>query len=311
MSKLFLGVDLGGTVVKIAVVDSKGKIIEQRAFSNNDHKPENVVKKISDHYKLISNRSHISGTGIGVAGDIDQDRGVVRFSPNLGWKDLPLKKMLAKHLPGPIRMDNDANAAAWGAYWLETKGLVKNMVCVTLGTGVGGGIICNGDIMIGATGSAGEIGHMTLDPAGPRCNCGNYGCIERYVGAKYLSDEVRERIKNGERSRITGIVKGDHALITPEIITIAAKAGDKLAINIWYQAGVRLGIMFASLINALNPEMIVLAGGVSRSGDLIMKPIKETVKKRAFKTPAGACKIVFAKNTQHLGVAGAALLSAR
>jgi glucokinase len=165
--------------------------------------------------------------------------------------------------------------------------------------------------MLGATGTAGEIGHMTLDPSGPRCKCGNFGCIERYVGAKYLSETVSERIKNGESTLITDLVNGDHSAITPEIITMAAKNGDKLAVNIWCQAGERLGIIFASLINALNPELIVLAGGVSKSGDLIMKPIKETVKKRAFKTPAGACKIVFARNTQHLGVAGAALLAAR
>jgi glucokinase len=311
MAKLYLGIDLGGTVVKLAIVDSKGNIIEQHAFDNSDHTPAVVVKQIVAHYKTFSHKLKLSGTGIGVAGDIDQDRGIVRFSPNLGWKNLKLKNMLAKYLPAPISMDNDANAAAWGAFWLETKGLVKNMVCVTLGTGVGGGIICNGDIMLGATGTAGEIGHMTFDPTGPRCNCGNYGCIERYVGAQYLSDTVRERILKGERSQITELVNTDYSAITPEIITIAAKNGDKLATSIWREAGERLGIMFASIINALNPEMIVLAGGVSKSGDLIMKPIKETVKKRAFKTPAQACKIVFARNTQHLGVTGAALLAAR
>ncbi len=311
MAKLFLGIDLGGTVVKLAVVDAKGSIVEQHTFSNCDHEPSVVVKKIIGHYQALAYKGKLSGTGIGVAGDIDQKKGIVRFSPNLGWKNLQLKKMLEKHLPLPISMDNDANAAAWGAFWLETKGKVKNMICITLGTGVGGGVICNGNIMLGATGTAGEIGHMTFDPDGPRCNCGNNGCIERYVGAQYLADNVRERIAKGEHSQMSELVKGEHAAITPEIITIAAKNGDKLATSIWYEAGERLGIVFASLINALNPEMIVLAGGVSKSGDLIMKPIKETVKKRAFNTAAKACKIVFARNTQHLGVAGAALLAAR
>jgi len=311
MHRYYLGIDLGGTVIKIDIVSNNGHIVEQLAFNNDDHCPETVVSKIASHYKALTAKLSLSGTGIGVAGDIDQTNGIVRFSPNLGWKNLPLRKMLEKHLPHPIKMDNDANAAAWGAYWLESKASVKNMVCVTLGTGVGGGIICCGDLLHGATGTAGEIGHMTLDPEGPRCNCGNNGCIERYVGAQYLCDNARERILRGEKSHISALVNGDFSAITPEIITIAAKGGDELAKDIWRDAGVRLGIMFASIINALNPEMIVLAGGVSKSGGLIMKPIKDTVRKRAFKTPAEACKIVFARNTQQLGVAGAALLAAR
>jgi glucokinase len=311
MTKLYLGVDLGGTEVKLAIVDEKGKICKESVFPNNySSAPKDVIAEIIARARKLEAFKKLSGTGVGVAGDIDQINGVVRFSPNLeAWKNVPLKAMLEKELPGPVVVDNDANAAALGAYWLDAKGKANNLICITLGTGVGGGIICNGTLHRGATGTAGEIGHMTLDPNGPRCKCGNMGCIERYLGARYLSVEAMEQVKMGKSKIIPRLVEGRLPDITPHILFMAAQKGDPLARDIWHTAGQRLGIVIASLINLLNPEMIVLAGGVSQAGQLILKPIRDTVKLRAFSTPSRACKIVVSRFHKRLGVVGAALLA--
>ncbi|MCB4790629.1 MAG: ROK family protein [Elusimicrobia bacterium] len=310
MTKLFLGVDLGGTGVKLAIVNEKGKIIEQNSFPNYcPSDPDEVVGGIIYHFNKMKNVKKLCGTGIGVAGDIDQPKGVVRFSPNLGWKNLPLKNLLNPSLPKPLMIDNDANAAAWGAYWLETNGKIKNVICVTLGTGIGGGLILNGQLYRGVEGSAGEIGHMPFEPYGLRCNCGSLGCVERYLGANYLSMQAKEAVERGGSKIILKLTEGNIDKITPQILTEAANLGDELSREIWHQAGERLGIVLAGVVNLLNPEMIVLAGGVSLAGQLLLKPLRETIKKRAFRTPAKACQIIVSRYNQNLGVVGAALLS--
>ncbi|MFH1369627.1 MAG: ROK family protein [Elusimicrobiota bacterium] len=310
MKNFYVGIDLGGTGVKIAVVDEKGTIIEHSGFpSSSPCDPKKIAQQISHHVKKLKHYSRTKGIGIGAAGDIDQKTGVVRFSPNLGWKNVMFRDMLAKSLKKRIRIDNDANVAALGAYWLESKGKARNMLCVTLGTGVGGGLICDGKLYIGATGSAGEIGHVTINPHGPKCNCGSHGCIERYIGAPRLSEQGREAVIKGKSRIIKKLVNGDLNKITPEILEQAAILGDRHAKKIWETAGERLGIVLASVINLLNPEMIVLAGGVSRAGDLLIKPLKKAILARAYETPAKACRIVISKYTQKLGVVGAALMA--
>lgn len=308
MEKLHLGIDLGGTGVKIAIVDKKGNIVEHSSFPTAcPADPRRIAGSIIENCRKLKHFKSIRSIGIGVAGDIDQEKGVVRFSPNLGWKNVPLRRMLAGRLKKHINIDNDANVAALGAFWLDSKGRAKNLICVTLGTGVGGGIVMNGEIYRGATGSAGEIGHVTIEPDGPRCNCGNRGCIERYVGAPYLSAYGREAFKKS--AVIRRLAKRDPACVTPALLAEAARKGDKQAKRIWADAGDRLGILFADLINLFNPEMIVLSGGVSCSADLMMKTINRTIFSRAYETPAKACKIVVSHYTHKLGVVGAALLA--
>lgn len=311
MSKLFLGIDLGGTKVKMAVVDVKGNIIEHTSFENCfDSVPGDVVSEIVAKAKKFVNFKNLAGTGVGVAGDIDQENGIVRFSPNMSkWRNIKLKTLLKQSLPQPIVIDNDANAAAWGAYWLDARAEVKNLLCITLGTGVGAGIICNETLYRGATGTAGEIGHMPIDYNGPECNCGSRGCIERFVGAPYLSQNAREAVIAGKSSTMKTLVNGNLGDITPHTISKAAKLGDRAAIDIWRDAGEKLGITLAAVINFVNPEIIVLAGGVSKAGSLILKPIRDSVRRRAFKKPASACKIIISKYTQKLGVVGAAFLT--
>ncbi|MBN1824477.1 MAG: ROK family protein [Endomicrobiales bacterium] len=311
MGSMYLGIDLGGTEIKMAVVSDQGKIIEENRISNKANSdPSEIAKRIILHAKGMKNFKKLRGTGIGAAGDIDQEKGVIRFSPNLpNWKGTNLRALLGKELPGPIMVDNDANVAALGAYWLETKGKAKNMVCITMGTGIGGGLIFDGKLYRGATGSAGEIGHVSYEPFGPECKCGNLGCIERYVGAQYLNERARELLKNTESYTISTLVKGNYEDITPKVLAEAAEAGDSVAKKVWEEAGERLGIFLSSIINLLNPDIIVLAGGVSRANNLLLKPIKDAVAKRAFKTSARACRIIISEYDRNLGVVGAALLA--
>jgi glucokinase len=311
MAKLYLGIDLGGTEVKIAVVDALGKIREEKRIPNSSMSaPEKIIGEIIAASLSMKDIRKVCGTGVGVAGDIDQKKGVVRFSPNLPkWRNVPLRKILEKKLPRPVVIDNDANAAALGAYWLDAGGKVKNLVCITLGTGVGGGLVLEGKLFRGATGTAGEIGHMPYDPEGPACKCSGYGCIERYLGAQYLSMQAQEAIAAGGGKIMMKLANGDPKNITPRIISDAATQGDADAKTLWDVAGFRLGVVLAGVVNLINPEMIVISGGVSRAGKLILDPIKKTVRERAFKTPADACKIIISKSTHQLGVVGSALLA--
>lgn len=304
---------MGGTGIKLGLVDPHGKLLKILRFSTpGKTDPEQVVGLICKHVQtmleLIGHRT-ITGIGIGCAGDVDPVTGTIRISPNLRWRQVPLKSLLARKLKFSIRVENDANVAAWAAYVVEAKRKVQNLLCVTVGTGVGGGLVVNGQLYRGKTGSAGEIGHMTLFPEGVRCNCGNQGCVERYVGAKAMAAEAIHAIESGEQTLITKLVNHDFSKINPLVIEQAARQKDRLALGLWDQAGERLGITLASVINLLNPEWIVLAGGLSRAGRLLLDPLRRTILKRSFPTPAKAVNLVISKLDQDLGIVGAGLLA--
>lgn len=314
MSKpLSLGIDIGGTGIKVGLVDNEGKLGRVFRFSTpSKSDPKEVCELIVAQVEALlhaAGRPRIVGIGIGAAGDIDPVNGVVRISPNLNWKNAPLKAFLAKRLKYSIRVENDANAAAWAAFVVEAKRKVKNLLCVTIGTGVGGGLVIDGKLYRGTSGSAGEIGHMTLIPEGIPCNCGNNGCLERYIGAKAMTEEARRTIEAGEHTILTKLVKNDLSKITPLLVNQAAKQRDRLSMRLYEQAGERLGIGLASLVNIINPEWIVFAGGLSRAGRLLLEPVRQTLYKRAFHTPVEAVKLVVSRLDQDLGIVGAGLLA--
>ena len=312
MSKLTLGIDLGGTGIKFGLVDKRGRLLRAtQVLTPSKKDPIEVIHFMVAQAKGLLETAHtkIAGIGIGTAGDVDPKSGVVRISPNLDWKNVPLKALIARRLKYPITVDNDANVAAWAAYVVEAKQRVKNLLCVTVGTGVGGGLIIDGKLYRGATGSAAEIGHLTLYPDGVPCPCGNHGCLERYVGARAMAKEAREAIERGSQTLITRLVHNDLAKVTPLVLQEAARLNDKLALQLWNQVGERLGIGLASLVNVLNPEWIVLAGGLSRAGNLLLDPVRRTLLKRSFPTPAKAVRLVISKLDQELGVVGAGLIA--
>jgi glucokinase len=304
---------MGGTGIKLGLVDARGKLLKTLRFSTpTKSDPAQVVGLIVEHVQTmleLTGRKAITGIGIGCAGDIDPQTGVVRISPNLRWKQVPLKSLLSRRLKYPIHVENDANAAAWAAFVVEGRRKIPNLVCITVGTGIGGGLVINGKLYRGTTGSAGEIGHMTLFPEGVPCSCGNEGCVERYIGARAMAAEARRAIVSGEKTLIRKMVGDDLSLITPLIVEQAARQKDRLALQLWEQAGERLGITLASVVNMLNPQWIVLAGGLSRAGRLLVDPLRRTILKRSFSTPAQAVKLVISRLDQDLGIVGAGLLA--
>ncbi|MCL1972718.1 MAG: ROK family protein [Endomicrobia bacterium] len=310
-TQLYLGIDMGGTNIKIAVVNHKGEIIEETSIKTEiKQSPMNVIQSVIKRASALKNYAKTKNTGIGVAGDINCDNGVVRFSPNLPkWKNVKLKEIMEKLTGKKVIVDNDANTAAIGAFWLDAKGKPDNLICVTLGTGVGGGLIFNKKLYRGASCTAGEIGHITIDYNGRKCKCGNSGCSETYIGAKYVSEYAKNYL-NKHRSAIIDRMTGkNYSLITPEILHDAAVKGDNSAIEIWRYVGEKLGIILAGVLNFANPDMIILCGGISHAGKFLTGPAKKEIKERAFKSAVKACKIKISRYTSKLGVVGAAMLA--
>ncbi len=308
--KYRVGVDLGGTSAKIAIVNAAGKIVRHGGVPTSGFpNPSALVDRISGVIKDLLKKDQAEKIGIGVAGDIDSEKGVIRISPNLGWKNVPMKKYFKRSFRKcAITVENDANAAAWGIYKTQAPKRATNVIVMTLGTGVGGGIIIGGQLLRGATGSAGEVGHMNIEENGPLCNCGNRGCLETYVGAPHLMRKVKSDLAGGRKSSLQSIYKRGGEEITPYLMAEAARKGDAYALSIWAGVGNALGIAVGDLIYLLNPQFIFFTGGIAQSGPLILKPLWKKLRQRSFKTPVNAVAIKVAKEASHIGVLGAALL---
>jgi glucokinase len=306
---LRVGVDVGGTSVKVGLVSAQNKIVRETSVPSAGFPvPALLFATVAAAIKALAAGRPLDAVGVGVAGDIDSRNGVVRISPNLGWKNMPLKKHLRKYFRCPITVDNDANAAAWGLYKTQAPKNIRSAIVMTLGTGVGGGIILDGKLYSGATGSAGEVGHMNIAEDGPLCNCGNRGCLETYVGGPHLVKRVQHACENGQRTSLQTAFRNGPDSITPYLIAQAAKQGDKYAQSIWRSVGHALGLAIGDLVYVLNPEMIFFTGGIAQAGPLILKPLWETLNRRSFKTPVRALKIAVAQEAAHIGIVGAALL---
>ena len=310
-TQLYLGIDMGGTNIKIAVVNRKGEIIEETSIKTElKQSPVSVIQSAIKRASALKNYAKTKNIGIGIAGDIDCENGVVRFSPNLPkWKNIKLQEIMEKLTGKKVIVDNDANTAAIGAFWLDAKGKADNLVCVTLGTGVGGGLIFAKKLYRGASCTAGEIGHITIDYNGRKCKCGNSGCAETYIGAKYVAEYAKSYL-NKHRSAIIDRMTGkNYSLITPKILYDAAVKGDKSAVEIWNYVGEKLGVILAGLLNFANPDIIILCGGISHAGKFLTVPAKKEIKERAFKSAVKTCKIKISRYTSKLGVVGAAMLA--
>ena len=310
MTNFYIGIDMGGTLIKMAVVDDKANIIEDAVIKTDiTALPKEIIENIVDVLKRFKSYNKVKSIGIGIAGDVNFKQGIVRFSPNLPkWNNIKLKEKMELLTNKKVYVDNDANTAAIGAYWLDIKAKADNVVCVTLGTGVGGGIIINKKVYRGNTGTAGEIGHITIVPNGNKCNCGNNGCAETYIGVRHVVRDAINLLKENKSKYIMKLANNDIKQITPKLLFEAAKKGDKTAKQVWINAGEKLGILLADVINFINPDYIVLCGGISNAGKLLIAPAKQQIRTRAFKTAAKLCKIAVSKYTSKLGVVGAAML---
>lgn len=308
-----IGIDIGGCTINSALIDSTGVIFYKEVIETKQYlDPKKLVTKLASIVKTIQTRhadKRIKGIGIGAAGIVDHERGIITFSPNIGWRNFKLGTMMHTATRLPVVLDNDANAAAWGIYYLHYANSFRHFLCVTLGTGIGGGFVFDKKVYRGASGAAGEIGHMTLIPDGLVCSCGNHGCIERYAGTRGIVERTEQYLQEKGAS-IASLFPDNNSTqpLTPEIVATAAARGNEYALHIWKQTGEMLGIMFASVLNLLNIELIYITGGLAYAEPWIEKPIKDTIKQRAFAVPARAVKLIFAKHKKDMGVIGAGLL---
>ena len=311
-----LAIDLGGTKIRTAVISNEGQIIaKDYCLTLADEGREAVTGRILfaiDHLLSLRNidLSQLHSISIAAAGAINLDKGVITSSPNIpGWYNVPLREIVKSKYGVDTFLINDANAAALGEHEFGVGRGVNNLILLTVGTGIGGGIIIDGKLYSGPSGSAGEIGHMTIDVNGPRCNCGNTGCLETLASGTAVAREAIKRIKQGERSSLTEIVGGEIENITGEKVSVAAQGGDSLALEVISQAATYLGIGMVNLVNIFNPEMIIVGGGVAKMGDLLLNPARQVVRERAFKLSAEAVRIVPTQLGDDSGLLGAAVFA--
>jgi len=317
MSKLnyAIGVDLGGTNLVAGLVSSAGRVVFNRKLKTEANKGRKVaVGNIEKAIQLVldgctpEQKKGLKGIGIGAPGLVDHRKGIVRNPPNLkGWNEVHLAKIMSGKFKLPAYVGNDANVYALGEHTFGAGKGADCMVCITLGTGMGGGLILNNQLYVGSFQTAGELGHVIIDSKGKRCNCGNFGCVERYVGNSYIVERALEKIKQGRKTTVVKIAGGLDK-ITPKALSEAANSGDKLAREVWKETGAYAGAALSSIINTLGPRVVVIGGGVSRAGRLILDPIKAEVKKRVFKYLAQRVKIVLGTLGDDAAVLGSASL---
>ncbi|MCP3741406.1 ROK family glucokinase [Rossellomorea sp. BNER] len=311
--KWLVGVDLGGTSTKIAFLSLYGELIHKWEIptdksENGKNIIINIAKAIDQKIsELDQPKSKLMGIGMGAPGPVDMVKGIIYEAVNLGWnKNMPLKDLLEVETGLSAVIDNDANCAALGEMWKGAGDGAKDIICVTLGTGVGGGVIANGDIIHGTRGAAGEIGHITVVPVGGYpCNCGKNGCLETVASATGVVRLALEALKNASQESSLKDIKTS---LTAKDVFDAARTGDALAKEVVNKLAFYLGIAIANLGSALNPEKIVLGGGVSRAGDILLNGVIEKFKEYAFSTVATSTKISIATLGNDAGVIGAAWL---
>jgi len=311
-----LAIDLGGTKIIAAIISNQGRVIAREYYLTlAEEGAQSVINRtLSAIDRLLSlgkiDSSQLNSISIAAAGAINFEKGLVNSSPNLlGWYDIPLKDIIKGKYRVNTLLINDASAATLGEHRFGVGKGVNNLIYLTVSTGIGGGIIINGKLYSGPCGSAGEIGHMTIDVNGPRCSCGNIGCLEMLASGTAVAREAIRRIRQGERSSLTEIVEGEIESITAEKVGVAAQGGDSLALEVILKAANYLGVGMVNLVNIFNPEMIIVGGGMAKMRNLLLDPARQIVRERAFQLPAQAVSIVPAQLGDDAGVLGAAVFA--
>jgi len=313
LTPLILGVDLGGTKILTAVTDSEGKMLSRDHHITPAQKGhEAVIQSILESAHRVLEQanvaiSELTAIGVGAPGLSNPETGILFTSPNLpGWRNVPLKDIMQERLGKRTFVINDANAAALGEFYFGAARGVRNFIYITLSTGIGGGIITDGKIYSGASGAAGEVGHMTINDEGLICNCGNRGCWETLASGTALAREARHRIKEGVRTSILEYAEGDVEKVTAQVIHSAAEQGDSLAKELIARTGYYVGVGLANLINIFNPELIVIGGGLSNIGNMLLEPAFKVAGERAYEEAFKAVRFASAELGRNSGVLGAA-----
>jgi glucokinase len=309
--KIYVGVDLGGTSVKVGICDVTGKLLHTyEGPTGTEHGSDIVLDNIAQYvHKLVADTSYeweqVAGIGVGIPGFMDIPEGFIKLSPNLGWHNVPVKKILEEKLGKTVKIDNDANVAALGEAWSGAGKGIPNLVCYTLGTGVGGGIIIDSRIVQG-NGMAGELGHMNLVPdlEAIQCGCGKMGCLETVSSATGITRMGKEAVERGEHTSLALI---EH--ITTKDVFDEAKTGDEVALRIINRAAFYLGKSMAAVSVVLNPQRYIIGGGVSKAGDILFEAVRKYYEEFTQDAAKEGVDIVPAILGNDAGVVGAAGLN--
>ncbi len=296
-----LGIDIGGTSFSVgSVVEDGSRLIVLRneptlAEGGADDVVGRIVAVAHEVIRLTGEAEPGAiclGVGIGAPGPLDVEHGIVLLTPNLGWVDFPLRDRIEAGTGLRASLDNDANCAVLGEWWTGAARGSRHAIGITIGTGIGGGLILDGRLYHGASGCAGEIGHASIDSNGRRCKCGSYGCLEAYASGPAIARRAIEAIEAGAESGLRQSVNGRLTDITAQTVYDAAHAGDELAREVVGDTARFLGSGLANLVNIFNPDVVVVCGGVTRAGDLLFQPLRREVARRAFRPAVAACRIL-------------------
>lgn len=288
MSSYAIGIDLGGTNLRIAAIDDAGVLLEKvttgtEVSRGRDAVLDEMCEQIGDVARKLSSRGTLAGIGLGVPGIIDMETGMLRESPNLpGWSNYPVRDEIEKRLKTHVFLENDANAAALGEHWLGAARDHGSMCMLTLGTGVGGGIVLDGRVWHGMNGMAGELGHIAVESEGHPCGCGSHGCIEQYASATAVVRMAREAVVSGEAPELQRVAESHNKEFSSRVVYQMALQGDRPAQAIFRRVGTALGILLAGLINGLNLPIYVIGGGVASAWEAFAPSMIAEVRRRSF-----------------------------
>jgi glucokinase len=308
LSSHFIAVDLGGTQIRAARYSAGGEMEARIAAETLASQGfEAVFGRVKAAVRAVwPSSGEVAAVGLGVPGPINFREGVLRFAPNLpGWNNIPLREMLRAELGVPAYVANDADVAALAEHRFGAGQGVEDMVYLTISTGIGGGMIFKNRLFTGGCGLGGEVGHMAIDPHGPTCSCGNIGCLEVLASGTAIARRVRERLAAGETSILTEWAGGDLSRITAKDVNHAGQQGDALAVAVFEEAGIYLGSALVSLMYMLNPALFVLGGSVTRAGDMLLNPLRQTVEARAPRAYREQTRILKAELADDVGLWGA------
>ncbi|WP_078552839.1 ROK family glucokinase [Bacillus alkalicellulosilyticus] len=315
MEKWLVGIDVGGTTIKMAFITTAGEIVSKWEIpTNTEDGGKYITKEIGQSLaekvsELGESKEKLQGIGIGAPGFINMETGFIYHAVNIGWRDFPLKDSLEEETGLSVIVDNDANIAALGEMWLGAGDGANDLLCVTLGTGVGGGIVSNGNIVQGVNGMAGEIGHLTsVVEGGYQCNCGKTGCLETVASATGIARLATDGLSTYSDSSLHQVMEQDGKL-TSKAVFDAYAAGDSLAKQAVETTCFHLGFAIGNLANAINPAKIVIGGGVSKAGNLLLEPLKKEFIKYALPRVAEGADFAIATLGNDAGVIGGAWLA--
>ena len=312
----YIGIDLGGTNLRAAIADTNtGQIYQQRKRPTLAAEgQEAVIERIVQLIRELCQESQVSarlikGIGIGVPGTPDIETGVIQFLPNLPgkWLNVPLQAIIEQQVQLPVALINDVRAITLGEWTFGAGRGAETVVCLAIGTGIGGGIVVNGQFHLGLGGTAGEFGHQVVEVNGLPCGCGGRGCLELYASGPAIAAMGVKEVMHGHTTRIGELVNQDLNRITAEVIAEAATEGDPIAIGILQRVGMYLGIAVGNILGVISPQRVIFGGGVSRAGDLLLTPILQTVNERVHVIPVQKVQFVLAELGINGGLIGAAL----